>query len=107
NPDIAGILLINPDNPTGMVYPPEVVQQMVDVAREFKLFIISDEIYSNIFYGGVEHKKLAQVIGDVPGIAMRGISKEFPWPGARCGWIEFYNRDKDASFDRYVKSIVD
>ncbi len=50
--------------------------------------------------------KLASVIGEVPGIAMRGISKEFPWPGARCGWIEFYNRDKDESFDRYAQSLL-
>ncbi len=50
--------------------------------------------------------KLASVIGDVPGIAMRGISKEFPWPGARCGWVEFYNRNKDPEFDRYTASLV-
>ncbi|MEX1087257.1 MAG: aminotransferase class I/II-fold pyridoxal phosphate-dependent enzyme, partial [Candidatus Paceibacterota bacterium] len=49
----------------------------------------------------------AQVIGDVPAIAMRGISKEFPWPGARCGWVEFYNRDKDETFNRYCRSLVD
>ncbi|MEX1087321.1 MAG: aminotransferase class I/II-fold pyridoxal phosphate-dependent enzyme, partial [Candidatus Paceibacterota bacterium] len=58
---IGGIILINPDNPTGMVYSQEVIAGLVDIAREFNLFIISDEIYSNIFYGGVEHKKLAQV----------------------------------------------
>ncbi|MEX0924428.1 MAG: pyridoxal phosphate-dependent aminotransferase [Candidatus Paceibacterota bacterium] len=104
---IGGIILINPDNPTGMVYSQEVIAGLVDIAREFNLFIISDEIYSNIFYGGVEHKKLAQVIGDVPAIAMRGISKEFPWPGARCGWVEFYNRDKDETFNRYCRSLVD
>lgn len=107
NPHIAGILLVNPDNPTGMVYSPEVIQGMVDIAREFDLFLISDEIYSNLFYGGVQHRKLASVIGDVPGIAMRGISKEFPWPGGRCGWVEFYNRDKDADFARYTKTICD
>ena len=38
---------------------------------------------------------------------MKGISKEFPWPGARCGWIEVYNRDKDPLFSRYIKSIID
>jgi len=79
----------------------------VDLAREFDLFLISDEIYSNLCYGGVEHKKLASVIGSVPGIALRGISKEFPWPGARCGWAEFYNRDKDPVFARYAKTIID
>jgi aspartate/methionine/tyrosine aminotransferase len=106
-PEISGILLVNPDNPTGMVYSQEIIKQFVDVAKEFDLFIISDEIYSNIFYGGVIHKKLASVIDDVPGIALRGISKEFPWPGARCGWVEFYNRDKHPSFARYAKTIID
>lgn len=107
HPEIAGILIVNPDNPTGMVYPQEVIRQIVAIAKEFDLFVVSDEIYSNLFYGGIEHKKLASVIDGVPGIAMRGISKEFPWPGSRCGWIEFYNRDKDAMFDRYCKSIID
>ena len=107
HPDISGILLVNPDNPTGMVYSRQVIGQMVQVAAKNDLFMISDEIYSNIYYGKAEHKKLASVIGEVPGIAMRGISKEFPWPGSRCGWIEFYNRNKDASFARYAKTIVD
>jgi len=107
HPEIAGILLVNPDNPTGMVYSQAVIQKLVDLAREFDLFLISDEIYSNLCYGGVEHKKLASVIGSVPGIALRGISKEFPWPGARCGWAEFYNRDKDPVFARYAKTIID
>jgi aspartate/methionine/tyrosine aminotransferase len=107
HPDIAGILLVNPDNPTGMVYSQDVIRQLVEIAARNDLFIISDEIYSNICYGGVTHKKLASVIGTVPGIAMRGISKEFPWPGARCGWIEFYNRDKDQLFARYAKTIID
>ncbi len=107
NKHISGILIINPDNPTGMVYPEEIMKKIVDMAREFKLFIISDEIYSNLFYEGVKHKKLAQVLGDVPGLAMRGISKEFPWPGGRCGWIEFYNCDKDKDFARYAKTLLD
>jgi aspartate/methionine/tyrosine aminotransferase len=106
NKNICGILIINPDNPTGMVYPQEILKKIVDIAREFKLFIISDEIYSNLFYG-VEHKKLASVIGEVPGLALRGISKEFPWPGSRCGWAEFYNCDKDKDFARYAKTLLD
>ena len=107
HPEISAILIVNPDNPTGMVYSKDVIKQVVDLAKEFDLFLISDEIYSNLFYGGAEHKKLASVIGDVPGIAMRGISKEFPWPGARCGWVEFYNTSRDAKFARYAKTIID
>ena len=49
---------------------------------------------------------LAEIIGDVPGIALKGISKEF-WPGSRCGWIEIYNKEKDAVFAKYVKSVID
>lgn len=105
--EIAGILIVNPDNPTGFVYPQKTIRAIVALAKKYKLFIISDEIYSNLAYKGSGMKKLASVIDSVPGIAMRGISKEFPWPGARCGWIEFYNRDKDANFDKYARSIVD
>jgi aspartate/methionine/tyrosine aminotransferase len=107
NPDIAAIIIINPDNPTGFVYPQETISQIVDIARRHNLFLISDEIYSNLAFKGSGMQKLASVIGDVPGIAMRGISKEFPWPGSRCGWIEFYNRDKDPDFNRYAQSLVD
>jgi len=107
HPEVAGILIVNPDNPTGIVYSDENMKGIVALAKKYNLFIISDEIYSNLVYDGVEYKKLAQYIGDVPGIAMRGVSKEFPWPGGRCGWIEFYNRDKDADFDKYCKSLVD
>jgi len=107
NPHITGILIVNPDNPTGFVYPPETMKKFVALAKRYKLFIISDEIYSNLVYDGVEYQKLAAFIDDVPGIAMRGVSKEFPWPGGRCGWVEFYNRDKDADFDKYCKSLID
>ncbi len=105
NPNIVGILIINPDNPTGMVYPLETLKRIVEIAREFNLFLISDEIYINITYNGAKAHSLAEVIEDVPGIAMRGISKELPWPGSRCGWIEYYNRDKDKDFNRYCQAI--
>jgi alanine-synthesizing transaminase len=84
NPWIAGILMVNPDNPTGFVYSPDVMEKIVAIAQRYNLFLISDEIYSNLVYDD-NYKKLAGVIGDVPGIAMRGVSKEFPWPGGRCG----------------------
>lgn len=107
NAYIVGILIVNPDNPTGIVFSDEAMRGIVALAKKYNLFIISDEIYSNLVYDGVEYKKLAQYIDDVPAIAMRGVSKEFPWPGGRCGWVEFYNRDKDADFDRYCKSLID
>lgn len=107
NPNIAGILIINPDNPTGMVYPRRVLEEIVNIAREYDLFIISDEIYGHLWYGKERAVPLAELIGEVPGFAMRGISKEFPWPGARCGWIEVYNRESDPLFARYIQTILD
>jgi alanine-synthesizing transaminase len=107
NPGIVGILIINPDNPTGMVYPEAILREIVALAKEYKLFIIADEIYTHITYNGAKAVQLAEVIGDVPGISMKGLSKELPWPGSRCGWLEFYNTDKDAEFARLVKTIED
>jgi alanine-synthesizing transaminase len=105
NPNIVGILIINPDNPTGMVYPRETLKRIVEIAREFKLFLVADEIYINITYNGARAYSLAEIIEDVPGISMKGISKELPWPGGRCGWMEYYNRDKDEDFNRFCHAL--
>jgi aspartate/methionine/tyrosine aminotransferase len=107
NPSISGILIINPDNPTGAVYPERILQEMIAIAREYDLFIICDEVYHNIVYNGASTKPLSDIIGEVPALALKGISKEVPWPGARCGWMEVYNADKDPVFQQYVKSILD
>jgi aspartate/methionine/tyrosine aminotransferase len=106
NDSIAGILLINPDNPTGAVYPRNVLEDIVDIARRHDVFILADEIYSDIVYNGATPLHLSDVIGEVPGIAMRGISKEWPWPGSRCGWIEVFNQDRDPVFGKYIRSLV-
>lgn len=107
NPNIVGILIINPDNPTGMVYPLETLQKIVQMARDYGLMVICDEVYHNITYHQTETFALAEVIGEVPGIALKGISKELPWPGARCGWMEFYNREVDAEFSRLCSTLED
>lgn len=107
NPGVVGILIINPDNPTGMVYPLPILKRIVEIAREFNLFIISDEIYADITYNGARAYQLAEIIEDVPGMAMKGISKEVPWPGARCGWIEFYNRTSDDDFLKLYHTLVE
>jgi aspartate/methionine/tyrosine aminotransferase len=107
NDSIAGILLINPDNPTGAVYPEETIREFVRIARAYGLFLICDETYANIVYGGATTAPLSRVIGEVPGIALRSLSKEVPWPGARCGWAEVYNRSADPRFDAYVRSLLD
>jgi alanine-synthesizing transaminase len=107
NPAIAGILLINPDNPTGVVYSRDTLEGVVEIAREFDLFVMCDEVYINITYNGAPAVHLSDVIGDVCGLSLKGISKEIPWPGSRCGWVEFYNQDTDPVFARFARSLVD
>ncbi|MFO7897796.1 MAG: aminotransferase class I/II-fold pyridoxal phosphate-dependent enzyme, partial [Planctomycetota bacterium] len=70
------------------------------------LFMIADEIYTHIVYNGYETLHLSEVIDGVCAIVMRGVSKEVPWPGARCGWIEVLNRHRDVMFDTYVNSLL-
>lgn len=106
NPLIGGILFINPNNPTGAVYPKEVLEGIVALAREFGLFLVADEIYIHMVFPGVDTAHLSEVCTDVPAIVMRGISKELPWPGSRCGWIEVLNRSVDDNFAAYVDSLV-
>jgi alanine-synthesizing transaminase len=103
---IVGILCINPDNPTGFVYTEETLRQIIGIARKYDLFVVFDETYHNIVYNGKKTPMLADIIGNVPGISMKGISKEFPWPGSRCGWMEVYNADKDEKFARYIDAIL-
>lgn len=106
NDSIAGILLLSPDNPTGAVYPREILDEFAAIAKENDLFIIADEIYANIVFNGSPALHLSEWIGDVPSLAMKGISKEYPWPGSRCGWLEILNKDKDANFAAYVDSLL-
>ena len=106
NPTICAIMFINPDNPTGMVYTKEMLAQIVALAKEFGLFIIADEVYNNIVYNSHTTVPVSDVIGDVPAISLKGISKEFPWPGSRCGWIEVYNGADDEQFRKYINLIL-
>lgn len=106
NQVISGILVINPNNPAGTVYPKEIMEEIVRIAEEFDLFIICDEVYLNITYNGTSSTPLSDVINNVCGISMKGISKELPWPGARCGWIEIYNKNKDQVFRKYFDTVL-
>ena len=71
NPNIVGILVINPDNPTGMVYPEKILRAIVNIAKEHSLFLIFDEIYENIIYNNALTAPMAKVIEQVPGISLK------------------------------------
>ncbi|MEA2063554.1 MAG: aminotransferase class I/II-fold pyridoxal phosphate-dependent enzyme, partial [Gemmatimonadota bacterium] len=86
----------------------ELVRGVVELAAEKKLFIIADEIYNRLIYNDKTPVLLSDVIGpDVPGISLKGISKEYPWPGSRCGWMEVYNEGVDPDFKRFVRFLFD
>ncbi len=106
NPQVVAIALVNPDNPTGSVYRRETLEGIVAIARKYGIFVICDEIYAHICYNGAQTLHLSQMLGDVPGLALRGISKDVPWPGSRCGWIEMLNADATPEFREYCDALV-
>lgn len=106
NEQIVAILVINPNNPTGSVYCRETLEKIVAIAQKYDCFLIFDEIYHHMTFNDVESTLLYEIIGDVPGISMKGISKDVPWPGSRCGWIEVYNSEKDENFQNYIKMLL-
>jgi aspartate/methionine/tyrosine aminotransferase len=106
NEHIVGILVINPNNPLGVVHPREDLEAVVRIAREHECFLVFDEIYHDLAFDPPKVVRLAEIIGDVPGISMKGMSKDIPWPGSRCGWIEVYNAERDQNFRGYVHTIV-
>lgn len=98
NPDVADIrkkvssrtramVIINPNNPTGALYPTEVLQQMIEIAREHDLIIFSDEIYDRLVMDGLEHISTASLAPDLTVITMNGLSKSHSLCGYRCGWM--------------------
>jgi len=82
-----GIVLINPNNPTGAVYPPAVVKDILQVAREFGLVVFSDEIYDKILYDGTEHVSTGALADDLLVVTMNGLSKSYRCAGFRSGWM--------------------
>lgn len=81
------IVLINPNNPTGAVYPKEVLEQIVELAREHELMIFSDEIYDRLVMDGIEHTSIASLAPDLFCITLNGLSKSHMIAGFRCGWM--------------------
>ena len=81
------IVVINPNNPTGAVYSREVLQRIVDVAREYNLLILADEIYDRILYDGAKHISIASLAPDLLTITFNGLSKAYRVAGYRAGWM--------------------
>lgn len=81
------IVVINPNNPTGALYPVEVLQQIVEVARQHQLIVFADEIYDKTLYDGASHTSIASLADDVLFITLNGLSKNYRSCGYRAGWM--------------------
>ncbi|MGD1827567.1 Aspartate/methionine/tyrosine aminotransferase [Chromobacterium violaceum] len=95
-PTTRAIVIINPNNPTGAVYPPALLQQIVDVARQHQLIIYADEIYDKVLYDAVQHTSIASLAPDLFVVTLNGLSKNYRACGYRAGWMILSGEKKHA-----------
>ncbi|MEN3069004.1 pyridoxal phosphate-dependent aminotransferase [Uliginosibacterium sediminicola] len=100
-PNTRAIVVINPNNPTGALYPREVLEQIVQVAREHQLIIFADEIYDKTLYDDAEHVSIASLADDVLFLTFNGLSKNYRSCGYRSGWM-IVSGDK-----RYARDYIE
>lgn len=86
-PNTKGIVVINPNNPTGVLYSKEILLEIVKVAREFGLIIFADEIYDRLVMDSMEHVAIASLAPDLMVVNFNGLSKSHRVAGYRCGWM--------------------
>ena len=103
-PKTKAIVVINPNNPTGAIYSDEILQQIVDVAREHNLVVMADEIYDRVLYDGHTHTSIASLADDVFFVTMNGLSKNYRACGYRAGWMVLSGA-KEAAKD-YIEGLV-
>ena len=82
-----GIVVINPNNPTGAVYPREILESIREIAAEHNLMVFADEIYDKIIYDDAEHVSMASLCTDLVCVSFGGLSKNYRAPGFRAGWM--------------------
>ncbi|MCD5363004.1 MULTISPECIES: pyridoxal phosphate-dependent aminotransferase [Chromobacterium] len=95
-PATRAIVVINPNNPTGAVYPPALLKQIVEVARQHQLIIYADEIYDKVLYDEVKHTSIASLAADLFVVTFNGLSKNYRACGYRAGWMILSGEKKHA-----------
>ena len=91
------ILVINPNNPTGSLYPDEILQGIIQIAREKNLIVMADEIYDKVLYDGNKHTSIASLADDIVFLTFNGLSKNYRACGYRAGWLILSGDKKNAS----------
>jgi alanine-synthesizing transaminase len=102
-PQTRAIVIINPNNPTGALYPPEVLNKVVALARKHGLIIYADEVYDKVLYEGATHTSIASLSEDVLTITFNGLSKNYRCCGYRAGWM-IVSGDKKLATD-YIEGL--
>jgi alanine-synthesizing transaminase len=102
-PRTKGIVVINPNNPTGALYSEELLRGIVDIARENNLVIFADEVYDKVLYDGVKHTALASLSDDVLTLTFNSLSKSYRSCGYRAGWL-VVSGDKKPAAD-YIEGL--
>ena len=98
-----GIVVINPNNPTGALYSDELLLQIVDLARKHGLIIFADEVYDKVLYDGVKHTPIASLSEDVLTLTFNSLSKSYRSCGYRAGWL-VVSGDKKPAAD-YIEGL--
>ena len=97
------IVVINPNNPTGVLYSDEFLKAIVDIAREYSLVILADEVYDKVLYDGVRHTAMASLSSDVLTLTFNSLSKSYRSCGYRAGWM-VVSGDKRSAAD-YIEGL--
>jgi alanine-synthesizing transaminase len=95
-PATRGIVVINPNNPTGALYPESLLLQIVEIARQHQLIVFADEIYDKTLYDGQVHTSIASLADDVLFVTFNGLSKNYRSCGYRAGWMVVSGEKKHA-----------
>ncbi|HMQ04711.1 MAG TPA: pyridoxal phosphate-dependent aminotransferase [Pyrinomonadaceae bacterium] len=103
SPRTRGIVVINPNNPTGALYPREILDDIVEIARQHQLMIFADEIYDKTLYDGNTHISIASLADDVFYLTFNGLSKNYRSCGYRAGWM-IVSGDKSRAAD-YIEGL--
>lgn len=103
NANTRAIVVINPNNPTGVLYPKETLLGIIDIARRHHLVIFADEIYDQMLYDGAEHQSMAALADDVFFVTFNGLSKNHRACGYRAGWLVI-SGDKEHASD-YIDGL--
>ncbi|MBS3934587.1 MAG: pyridoxal phosphate-dependent aminotransferase [Sulfuritalea sp.] len=96
-PATRAIVIINPNNPTGALYPDDLLKEIVEIARQRELIVFADEIYDKVLYDGRTHTSLASLADDVLFITFNGLSKNYRACGFRAGWMIVSGEKRHAS----------